>query len=329
MILLTTTRLLAILAVVWTLGAMVPRSAAAVPLFEATAGTQSQSGSTPAGAADGATLTDGALTRSYAAVARADRGSLGALADADASILGDQSCSGCDIGSRAFARATFDDLIFSGPAGADEVMTAIRLHIAGSLITGGSLGSLPEAFQSIASANFNATVAEPSGFGPRVLGGSASGLDARHVASNDPPSSFMQTRRFGDLGSATSDSDSIGVSELVTGGQFLVPLDEELILILDMQVTASALVDARLAGSHSVTSSANGDFLSTLSFPTSGPVFDLPTGYTVNSLSGLIADNRWVGAPANDVPEPGSLALLGLGIAGLAGAGWRRGKRNG
>lgn len=329
MILRKATRLLAALAVVGMLGATLPRSAAAVPLFEATAGTNSQSGSTPVTAADGATFTDGALTRSYGATARADRGSLGALADADASIIGNQTCDGCDIGTRAFARATFDDLVFSGPAGADEVMTSIRLHISGSLATGGSLGPGPEGFQSIATANFGATVAEPSGFGPLVLGGSSSGLSARHDESNDLGFAFQQTSRSGDLGSVTFAADTIVVNELVTGGQFLVPLDETLILTLEMQATASALVDTRLDTFHSVTSSANGNFLSTLSFPLSGPVFDLPEGYTVNSLSGLIVDNRWVGAPASDVPEPGSLALLGVGIAGMAGLGWRRSKRNG
>lgn len=61
------------------------------------------------------------------------------------------------------------------------------------------------------------------------------------------------------------------------------------------------------------------DFGSTLSFDKDGPVFTLPTGYTVNGPG--IVDNRWVGAdaPAPAVPAPGTalLATLGLGLLGL------------
>ena len=118
------------------------------------------------------------------------------------------------------------------------------------------------------------------------------------------------------------------VNELVTGAAFMVPVDEPLILTLEMRASSSALVDARLSGGHDVSSSGGGNFFDTFSLPTSGPVFNLPEGYTVNSLSGLIVDNRWVGAPTSAVPEPGSLTLLGVGIAGLGGIGWRRRRRN-
>jgi len=49
-------------------------------------------------------------------------------------------------------------------------------------------------------------------------------------------------------------------------------------------------------------------FDSTLSFPLLGPVFNLPAGYTVQSASGLIVDNRWLSPDAVPVPEP-----LGVG----------------
>jgi hypothetical protein len=44
------------------------------------------------------------------------------------------------------------------------------------------------------------------------------------------------------------------------------------------------------------------EFSHTLSFPTVGPVFDLPSGYTVNSVDGLIQDNHFVGGGSSGNP---------------------------
>jgi hypothetical protein len=60
-------------------------------------------------------------------------------------------------------------------------------------------------------------------------------------------------------------------------------------------------------------------FDSTLSFPLSGPVFNFPEGYTVDSVGGLIVDNRWLGLADPEpepqpVPVPSSLALMFTGL---------------
>jgi hypothetical protein len=47
---------------------------------------------------------------------------------------------------------------------------------------------------------------------------------------------------------------------------------------------------------------ATADFSHTLSFPTVGPVFDLPSGYTVNSVDGLIVNNQFVGGASSVNP---------------------------
>ncbi|MBI3838904.1 MAG: PEP-CTERM sorting domain-containing protein [Planctomycetia bacterium] len=52
-------------------------------------------------------------------------------------------------------------------------------------------------------------------------------------------------------------------------------------------------------------------FSHTFGFPTSGPVFNLPDGFTANSPEGQIANN-------NFVPEPSTLALAAIGLGLVA-----------
>ena len=66
----------------------------------------------------------------------------------------------------------------------------------------------------------------------------------------------------------------------------------------------------------SLGTSGTTDFGDPLSFAPSGPVFDLPAGWTANSISGNIVDNRFVGAA---VPEPGALTLLASGALSMLG----------
>ena len=54
---------------------------------------------------------------------------------------------------------------------------------------------------------------------------------------------------------------------------------------------------------------ATADFSHTLSFPTVGPVFDLPRGYTVNSVDGLIVNNQFVGGASSVNPPVANAGL--------------------
>jgi PEP-CTERM motif len=61
------------------------------------------------------------------------------------------------------------------------------------------------------------------------------------------------------------------------------------------------------------------DFSSTFTFPSSGPVFNLPAGYTVSSVSADIVNNQYFGGAVVSTPEPGTIILLGTGVLSLAG----------
>ncbi len=70
---------------------------------------------------------------------------------------------------------------------------------------------------------------------------------------------------------------------------------------------------------------ASVDFDSTISFRPArlGTAFDLPPGFTANSIQANIVDNFWNPEPAS-VPEPASGWLIAAGVLALA---WRRARR--
>ena len=112
-------------------------------------------------------------------------------------------------------------------------------------------------------------------------------------------------------------------------------------------VTQSILIDPRLGGTvtmnmqanastaydDNVSSSASSSFYDTLSFAKSGPVFNLPEGFSVFSVDANIVDNVWVDprVPAGPavVPVPASFLLLLTGGLALGATGNRTRKNRG
>lgn len=131
----------------------------------------------------------------------------------------------------------------------------------------------------------------------------------------------------------TSSVSSANITQIIPGGTqelttsyFTLPVGTPIDLSLLLSVNAGVSVGGNggFGWPVDLNAVADMDYYSTLSFPTSGPVFDLPDAYTVTSAEAGIFDNSY-GAPAPvQTPEPSSLLLLGSGLLGLVSMTFRR-----
>lgn len=96
-------------------------------------------------------------------------------------------------------------------------------------------------------------------------------------------------------------------------------------IIIRLELSAQAVATDIWFG---LTASALADFPDGLSLPTSGPVFILPPGFTVNSVDGHIVDNQLV-PPAVPALSGPAVAMLALLLAAFGGRGLIRTKRLG
>lgn len=122
--------------------------------------------------------------------------------------------------------------------------------------------------------------------------------------------------------------ESVGISNNSSGGpdsQFVsgsidLSINQHIDRIFSVNFGMSTT--ATVAGGNVSTAFGNTNAMNSFSFASSGPVFDLPEGFTIFSADDNIVDNRWVDPRiVNDpdpspVPLPASLPLLLVG--GLA-----------
>ena len=177
------------------------------------------------------------------------------------------------------ARVVIDDIVISGPG--SDVSTQVSARLDGSL--------------------------SPSNPFPFAVGSVFAAIDAETVGG----SALSPTAQF----STGSVDLPVVVDTTLTTASFLAPVGHPFAVRMQIESEVDAADNAGLTGG----SSSASDFAHTLSFVEGSPVFDLPVGYTANSMDGQIVDNLFVGnaASAPALPVPGLVALvLALGLVG-------------
>lgn len=195
---------------------------------------------------------------------------------------------------------SFDDFVITGP-GVTPVPGGVNLYVSGSMsgfVSTDSQGSLTSYVYGV------------GGFAMKIfLNGAVAGLGSANYGSYN--------------GTILEQSDSLleghvhggTISDIIPSNQLMLPVGQ--IFSMEVEVQGSVSAAVRILGGpadefDTVTASGGGvsNFENTVSFPTSGPVFNLPPGYTVNSVSAGIVNNQFV-------PEPSTLGLSGLSLAAL------------
>jgi hypothetical protein len=184
------------------------------------------------------------------------------------------------------AYATFTDFLISGPASPATIPISLNLHLSGGHIVistdtpGNSTRASTNAQVGVL---FNdANVGAGDYFAQSSDGGDAEYTDTGMLAGFD--------------GDAT-----------LTSPTFNAPVNTP--FKIELRLSAFAGIEFYYAESFIV--AANSDFGNTLSFATSGDVFNLPDdGYTINSAQAFIVDN-------NFVPEPATASLAMAALAGI------------
>lgn len=197
----------------------------------------------------------------------------------------------------AEASFTIDDIVFTGPGFSTQ--TTINFVVGGSLSDTTQAGAAGIFARSTSHVTGSMTFG--NGSGPNFHGS-----QFRTTEHYDFPLPPVTTE--------SSQNDFLGVAfpEAFSYGPVTVSLGVPYRLKLVLLVSSSA----RLLGEGSGEVLSLADFGSTMSFPTSGPVFDLAPGYTANSLSAGIVDNVWTLAPVSvtAVPLPAAAWAMAGGL---------------
>lgn len=207
----------------------------------------------------------------------------------------------------AYAIGHWNGIVFSAPAGSGDTTVSATFHLrmSGLLTTSAvNFGGPNLGISASAAVDVSAFLSTAYSVPGTSFGGGANGV-MRISQGGGAPS----TESSGLLVGAVFDGAT--ANDLVLG-PFLFPVGQPVTLDLKLKTAARA----SSYGFYQV--DAVSDFSHTLGLPTGSPVFDLPSGFSVDSSELGILDDRFV-----VVPEPRDFAF----VAGICCAGlvlWRR-----
>ncbi|HTS50051.1 MAG TPA: hypothetical protein VMH05_19015 [Bryobacteraceae bacterium] len=277
-----------------------------------------QCGTTNTGNEDASAVTcsethsgSGTPSFSWTADSTAGPGDVGVAATGFAQINPITGPGNFGTGASATAMIVFSDLVISGPGGTTDVLAAMNFftHLDEVSASLDSALSGSAKIGSSASADWGVTFDDGNG---NVF--TSEEYSQLNLSSNAGVITNTSST-YGDF-SGPTDSASLLAGTVLTTPQFSLPVGQAITVTLFAGVSAGSgwilcSVDCN-GGSTGVDFTA----LDTFGLPLSGLVFDLPEGYTVNSVDGLIADNHFVGGTST-VPEPGTIPTLLLSFAAI------------
>lgn len=238
------------------------------------------------------------------ATAAASFGTVGGLSRANLNILEFFPITWGGVAQES-SSFVLDNLLLSGPVLGEIIPVSFNVSIDGSFSATSSGGPFASGLSANVSGGGSSSSLGGGGFALGSLGADSAGrIDRSGIFSAFPAS--------GDgLGFATSPVFNARVGDMLT---------------VSLQLETSAIAVVNFGGGPGF-ADAFVDFSNTFGFPTIGPVFNLPDGYTVNSLDGFIVNNRFGTPGVEPIPEPGTLLLLGSGLLGVARYGRKKLRR--
>lgn len=188
------------------------------------------------------------------------------------------------------AIAVWKDFIVTGPAGPSTVPISVNALIEGGVAASMGSGSSPTSrlggsvqfyIESGLQNDFFWTISYGGTYGLSINAGEGPVYDRTGLLAN------------------------FDGSTVVTTGLFNVPVNTPFAIRFGMN-TATVL---RTRYGSVFSMEVGVDFSDTAKFPTDGPAFNLPAGYTINSVDAGIVDNRYVA-----VPEASSMLLSAISV---------------
>lgn len=214
-------------------------------------------------------------------------------------------------GASATAMIVFSDLVISGPGGATDVLAAMNFFT--------HLDEESASLDSALSGSANIGSSAEADWGVTFDDGTGGGYTATEFSqlklSSNAGVITNTSSTYGDF-SGSTDSASLLAGTVLSTPEFSLPVGQPITVTLFAGLAAGSGWTSCSLDCNGGSTSVDFGALDTFGLPSSGLVFDLPEGYTVNSVDGLIVDNHFVGGTST-VPEPSTFPILLVSLAAI------------